>query len=439
MRDPMVLGKLRGLAVILFGMAVFLGGCQEIDKLISQAETPTEVEASPVGTQVTPVSQTQVSVTPPADSTQELVLWIPPQFDPQADTLAAQLFQQQLDSFIEDHPEVEITVRVKASSGPGGLLDSLSNASAAAPDVLPSLIALPRSDMEIAAVKGLIFPWNGISNTLKDNDWYPYAVQMGTLQGNDYGLPFFGDALVVVYRPLQVSYAPDNWNDYVARGFPIAIPAADPHALTTTQMLYSMKGTSDSAPEAQPLDENDLKEVYMLINDAVKNGVFPYWMGDFETFGQTWKSFNDQQSNYAVVWASSAIGNLPDNSEIANMPVLGQEPYTLSDGWMWCITDPSLERHKLAAALAEHLVNPDFLAAWTEANHSLPTRRSSLLSWQDQSQVEFLENVALSAQLIPSNEFISTLSPLLEQSTVGMVRGQINYLQALDMTIKEVK
>lgn len=436
--------KIQGITRISSGVlavciCLLLTSCSGILNPVNQ------VTATP-GDGTTPTVTPGVTGSKPPDQTaqageknQELVLWVPPQFDPAADTPAATLFQQQLDSFLSENPGIKITVRIKAADGAGGLLDSLSNSSVAAPSALPSLIALPRADMEVAALKGLIFPWNGITGVVNETDWYPYAKQLGSLQGNDFGLPFFGDALLVVYRPLQVSYAPDNWKDYAARGFPIAIPAADPHALIAAQMLYSNRNEPASGPEADIVTQDELKKVYMVINDGVTNGAFPYWLGEFESFDQTWKSFNDEQSNYAVTWASNAISSLPDNSEMALLPVMGTDAYTLADGWLWCIADPSPERHKLAATLAEHLVDADYLAAWSEANQSLPTRSSALDRWQDQSQVEFLDQLAMSAHPIPANVFISTLSPLLQQSLLGMVRGQMNYLQALDLTAKEVK
>lgn len=420
-------------------LLLLLAACSEGTNPANQGSATPEkggastAETTKTGTQ--PGVQTTQATEPP----QELTLWIPPQFDPAADTPAAKLFQQQLDSFVSENPNIEITVRIKAVEGPGGLLDSLSNASVAAPSALPSLIALPREDMEVAAVKGLIFPWNGITTVINDTDWYPYAHQLGSMQGNEYGLSFYGDALLVAYRPLQVSYAPDNWKDYVARGFPIAIPAADPHALIVAQMLYSGKTESPTGQDAEQINQEDLKKVFMVINDAVTNGALTYWMGDFQTFDQTWKSFVDQQSNYTVTWVSTATSSLPENTELAQIPVMGSNAYTLADGWLWCISDPIPERHKLAASLAEHLVNADYLAEWSEANHSLPTRSSSLKQWQDQTRTELLDQVANSAHPIPENEFLSTLSPLLQQAVLGMVRGQMNYLQALNLTAKEVK
>ena len=89
-------------------------------------------------------------------------------------------------------------MRVKAASGPGGLIESLSAASAAAPAVLPALVALSRSDLETAALKGLVFSLDGLTRIVDDTDWYAYARQLALIQGSAFGLPFAGDAIAPV-------------------------------------------------------------------------------------------------------------------------------------------------------------------------------------------------------------------------------------------------
>ena len=95
-------------------------------------------------------------------------------------------------------------MRIKAPDGPGGLLDSLTTASAAAPLALPDLVALPRPIMETAALKGLVHPYQNLTSPIDEPDWYPYARQLARLQDSifgiafrrrrhDPGLPAFGD------------------------------------------------------------------------------------------------------------------------------------------------------------------------------------------------------------------------------------------------------
>jgi len=86
----------------------------------------------------------------PASDANHLILWLPPEFDPHSGTPAGDLLNERLDAFINAHPGLTIEVRIKAVNGPGGLLDSLATTSAAAPAAIPSLVALPRGELETA-------------------------------------------------------------------------------------------------------------------------------------------------------------------------------------------------------------------------------------------------------------------------------------------------
>ena len=364
---------------------------------------------------------------------------MPPEFDPQSGTEAGDLFHNRLDEFINAHPGLTIDVRVKAATGPGGLLDSLSTTSAAAPAAIPSLVVLSRTEMETAALKGLVYPWAGMVKTSDTADVYHYAKNLGNVQGTNYGLAFSGDALVMVFRPLQVGYAPTSWNEYLARGYPVIFPADDPQAELMTQVLLSNAPEGQIPPEHPVVDQEELKKSYFVINEGVKNAVFPYWLADYDTFDKGYQAFLENRANYAVVWASTVINQLPENVSIAPLPAINAAPFTLANGWMWVLTNPSEEKRQLIVALAETLVDSKFLAEWTEAADLLPTSQSILKQWQNQAHVTILNDVASSARVIPSNEFTSSVGPILQQGVLGMVRGQINYLQALENSMKNFK
>jgi len=83
-------------------------------------------------------------------------------------------------------------------------------------------------------------------------------------------------------------------------------------------------------------------------------------------------------------------------------------------------------------------MDPAFLASWTEAAHLyLPADHSEAV--QNQTDAGTINEVAASARIIPSNEFLSAISPILQQGTLGIVRGQINYLQALENSQKDLE
>jgi maltose-binding protein MalE len=164
---------------------------------------------------------------------------------------SASLFQTQLDVFASQNAEVDIIVRVKAQSGPGSLMESLSAATVAATGAVPSLVALPRTDLETAALKGLIYPIDDLSGLMEDPDWYPYARQLAVISDSTFGLPFGGESLLLVYRPERVGIEPDDWYSMLSLGRPIIIPAADPHGLDHTGAL-SIGGWSRAKRAAPP-------------------------------------------------------------------------------------------------------------------------------------------------------------------------------------------
>jgi multiple sugar transport system substrate-binding protein len=162
--------KLQRLA--LAALLLFSTGCSG---LLFHPGSPSPVRtASPTGpaTQTVTANSTEIP-TPAASPTADqpkgpltLTIWVPPQFDPEAGTAGSDLLKKRLEEFKARRPGISLDVRVKALDGPGGLLDTLSSASAAATRVLPDLVALPRPMMEAAALKGLLHPYDGLSTAL---------------------------------------------------------------------------------------------------------------------------------------------------------------------------------------------------------------------------------------------------------------------------------
>jgi ABC-type glycerol-3-phosphate transport system substrate-binding protein len=223
---------------------------------------------------------------PPSD----LTIWLPPEFNPAGSGKAAGLLQQRLEAFSQAN-SVKINIRLKAPSGPGGLIESLSTAAAAAPMALPSLTALSRSDMETAALKGLLTSLDGFSTASGGDDWYEYARQLARVQGATFGLPFAGDALLVVYRPTQISPSPASWDSILNLKQPFAFPAANPQALATIALYRSTGGEIEDAQGRPVLDADSLTQVFELYAQAAQDGVFPAWLAQVDLDSQVWQAY----------------------------------------------------------------------------------------------------------------------------------------------------
>jgi maltose-binding protein MalE len=208
-------------------IGLFLAGCAF--NLPLSTDTPLPPATATVPTN--PVTEVVPSPAAPAS----LRVWLPAQFDPASGSPAGDLLQDRLDEFAR-RMDVDIEVRVKSENGVGGLLDSLTTANAAAPLALPDLILLPRPQLETAALKGLVYPLDGLVDPVSEGDWYPFAEQLARLQDSTFGLPFAGDGQVLVYRP-QSDAAPSDWRIALSQGQPLIFSAAD------EQSLYHSRNT----------------------------------------------------------------------------------------------------------------------------------------------------------------------------------------------------
>jgi ABC-type glycerol-3-phosphate transport system substrate-binding protein len=416
-------------------LALVLAGCaglpESLNELLS-TPTPGAATGLPTAPELSPTPEATLTSTPEVEGPPEtpgpvaLRIWVPPQFDPQGGTPAGDLLQDRLDEFSQRRSGVSLEVRVKAAFGPGGLLDTLTTASAAAPLALPDLILLPRPELETAALKGLLSPLTGLTASLEEDDWYPYARQLAHLQDTAFGLPFCGDAFVLLYRPASVEAPPTDWESTLALNQPLVFPAADEQALhTLTQYLATRAGIQDG--EGRPaLDPEALGQVLTFFQNAEVAGVMPFWITQYSTDGQAWQAYNENRAHLLMTWISRYLGQLPGDTAAAPIPTPDGEPFTLASGWVWALPAQKSEHHPLGVELAEFLTSADFLAEWTALAGYLPPRASALAGWPNPTLQGLVEQVVRSAQLIPPADVLTVLSPALNQATLEVLKEQAN-------------
>lgn len=425
------------LLVTLAGVLMLASGCsfsgdmrQVIDQVLDQiAPQPTPSVSVVTATddaaaQSTP--QPTLSATPELLGPTELTIWVPPQFNPNLDTPEAERFRAQIAAFEAQNQDVFVDVRVKALSGSTGLLESLAVTSAAATEAVPALIALPRSQLEEAVIRQLIVPIDPYSTLIDEDDWYEYARRLTIIEGNNYGLPFAGDVLLLVMREGSIGSVPQTWEDVLRRGEPMSFAAADLQSLVTLNLYLSAKGGFEDEQRHLVMDEDSLRQVYDLYEAGSKSGVFPLWITQFQKMEDAWTAYNELRSNWTIVWASKYLQNMPEDSSVVSIPSLSDTPLHLADGWVWCLADPYPERHALSVKLAEFLVEPDFLASWSMQAGVFPVRPSSLQAWNNPQLSVLLGQAAISAQIRPRNEVITTAGPVLEDYAIQVLSGKIS-------------
>ena len=181
---------IRNIVIYLLLASICITGCNGNNILDSflppEISTPDEDQA-----QVPLTKETVIATPAPTESSfssNNFTIWIPPQFDPNADTESGNIMLAHIDSFQEIYPQYAFDIRIKAERGPSSLLNTLQATSSAAPGVLPSVVLISRSDLETAAAQGIILPVESLSSAIDESDWFPFAKEMGIIQGETYGL-----------------------------------------------------------------------------------------------------------------------------------------------------------------------------------------------------------------------------------------------------------
>jgi len=423
------------LFVILF--AVLLMGCSTaLFRSASPASAtsttaPTRASTPVVNNTLQPSDAVQTAIRP---STLDMVLtvWVPPAFDPSSGTPASSLLKARLEAFEVENPGLQISVRIKAVDGPASLLDTLTAASASAPAALPDLVALSQPDLENAALKGLLIPLDGLLTTPDAPDWFHFSRQLAVLQGSTFGLPFAADAMVLLYRPARVKGPFPDWDSLLTQASPVAFPAADPEALLTLSLYQSLGGPVQDSQGRPVLSADPLSQVLKDFKRGVDLGVFPYWLTPYETAGETWQAYREQRSDLLITWVSTYLAELPPDSAMQPLPSPGEASPSLATGWVWALSSPQPDRQEAAARLAEFLVDPVFLAAWTEAAGYMPTRPTALAAWQSQELQTLLSPILLSAQTLPSYDLLSSIGPVLKDATLQVIKDGADPVQTAE-------
>jgi ABC-type glycerol-3-phosphate transport system substrate-binding protein len=397
---------------------------------------PAQTEAPPENTETPDVIATQ---TQPEASITELTIWIPPEMDPALESEASLAFANRLAEFSDSHDGLQINVRVKASSGVAGILNYLTSASVAAPDILPDLIALSRPDLESAAIKGLVFPVEDLTDIPDDSDWFPFAKEMALLQGSTFGLPFATDHLVIVYRPSIFEEPPTSWSDLFDQSVPLSFPAGSDEALFALVLYLAEGGFTHDNQRRPSLDADPLTEVYRFFQEGISAGVFSELLIDYLNDEQVWAAFQDGQTDMIVTWASNYLREGPADAMLIPIFTLGDNPITIATGTSWAVATPDENRQALAVELAEFLVAPEFLETWSAFAGYVPPRPTALAGWKNQSLRTTLSQIAVVAQLRPAKDIMLSIGPLIKEGAVQILQSNMDPAQAALVAVESLE
>lgn len=413
----------RVLRIAACGLLIFLAGCSSLQSIDTDwinriLYTPTPVPIKTTTPTPEPAQTSELSTgQPPVAQPQVLRIWLPEQFNPNANNPAATLLKQRLAEFEAEHPGLQLDIRIKAETGDADLLNSLSVTNMAAQKALPDLVALPRPALEVAAQKGLVHSLDEYSTELQKADWYPYAREVAKVDGTVYGIPFAGDAEVILYRPDLVWIK--TWNDILLSEGHLIFAGADPQAEVGLTLYVSAGGNLLDAQGHPTLDQEILTQVLELFAKGRAATLFPAAATNISSDPQTLQEYRTRRADMAIV----RFSDYRADQDGLVQPLMGLKPdthFTFASGWVWSLAGQNPENQALALELAKFLMDDNFLLRWVPAAGYLPTRRPA--TNRDASSP--IPDVIEAMQAGPSSDTVAALGPLMQEALTRVLNGE---------------
>jgi hypothetical protein len=389
---------------------VFLSGCigDDLLNIVFPEEGLDQIEEDLQDSlqQPEPVLTPAPTITP--QLLENISIWIPPQFGPDAKTESGKIMLSHIASFRDQYPGFEIDLRVKADSGSSSMINSLLVASSVAPSTLPSLVLISHSDIEQAVELGLIQPIQEFSAIFDENDWFSVAEKMSMYHDEVYGLPFASDAIGLIQHTNTIgsAYVPLANSDELLNTINFA--AGSPDSLVPFLYYQSIGGMFTVDMGHVTMDESLINEVLLSFKTYHEIGLFPNTLLNFQSEEQLWDAFKSNQVENMITWLSLPQAEGGDYF-LSPVPSIGTDPISYGKGWVWCLVIQETNAIKPNIIFLEHIIDSNFLTEWTPTTAYLPVRTSSIAGWNE-LQRESIRTILQSAELLPEEIVLSKIN-----------------------------
>lgn len=413
------------IALILLIPSFLIGSCSTGETTQSPGGT---VTSSPIQNN-TPVTETQQSPTA-SPSPVNLLIWVPDNLVLRNQDEIITLLENQTKSFIENHPEVSIDIRIKSTTGPSNLMDSLQSTSLAAPEALPDIVLLSRSDMEVAALKGLLIPFDGVSDLLSANDWLASIKQLANIQGSVFGFPVVSDALVYFVNKDEVH----QQNTFLVSK-PLLGYLNDPSAAILMGLYLSAGGKLVDQDGRATLENPPLISALKEIENARKSGAFPPWIMDITNQEDVYRYYQADRGQRMLAWYGDLPASTREALAVEAIPGIEGRSASLVDGWFWTMAQPKPDNRQLTVELIESLTNEAFLAEMARASGFIPVRLSP--SVVEDIRLNQIAEITSNSQPIPDGLFLVTISPTMQEAIQSLFSNSALTVEEIALSAKE--
>jgi hypothetical protein len=316
---------------------------------------------------------------------------------------------------------------------------------------------------------------------------FPFAAELGTVEGQTMGFVISADVQHLAYRPALLDSPPVSWTQFISPPVSLLFPAggSDREVNDATLIQYLSVGGKLTDEEGNPwLDEEALVSVLGFYSDCVNAATFtpfisptipltvslaisptvsenisPTASGDisptvFLTLpltvsptlilppvsmiisptvvlntrdaGSAWDQFKNGLGDLAVVQAGRYWTEADDSFAPAPIPTRDGHPFSIARrGWAIAMVAEDPARQALAMLLFNWLISPDHNSQWSQAAGYLPGTRSALRLWNvSNAERVVLRGVLDAAVPAPRADVMEVVGPLMQDALRAVLRGR---------------
>jgi hypothetical protein len=389
----------------------------------------------------------------PGGSVLTLTFWLPEFLSPQAPQPVGPLLAQQLATFASAQSDrVQVQPVLKARYGTGGLLDFLLTAQPVAPTVLPDLVALDLTELEKAAVAGLLQPLDSLLDGEVVGTLYPFARAAGVFEDRQLAIQYIADIEHLVYLPNQVKVPPLTWSDLLQGQIPYLFPAGSPQPGSSTGPSESVQrailsqylaavASAENVERSFVLRPEPLTQLLLFYEAGSKAAVLPPGITDLVDVDAVWSIFGQNRTPLAYVSARRYLAERDtlSFSGFAGAPGGSLPARPIASGWAFAIVTTDPARQRAAADLIATLLEPANAGAAARALGWLPVSPAALATWGPNPYFDFLGEQLAIAHSYPAGREFPQAAARLQRAAEAVLRGELAPAAAAETAISPSK
>lgn len=387
---------------------------------------------TPAAQQTTAPTETRTAIT----GQTILTVWMPDTMYDATDAPGRQAFLDQLATFDDQHPDIQVQVYAKRLRGPGGMLSYLQTGPPVAPTILPDLALVDRDALVETAHAQLAPPIDGVIGQAYQADLYPAALETGRVGDALEGLPYLVEVDHVAYRQTVLSTPPLTFSQVLETGQLFVFAGGVSSGVSPVVLLQYLAagGTLANDKGAPAIDPAALTAVLEFYSQARVRHDVTSEVFQLPDTAAVWAVYRDRRANLAAVTSTQYLAGLAQvtSTRAGAIPTSDGKPAALARGWSWLLLAHDPDRQTAALALLNFLMSPANQGRYSEAAHYLPTQPAALALWasQDSGYPAFADQLLTNARPMPDSTARVAIGVAMQDALEAVVLNGVQPAQA---------